>query len=202
LKHNKLTSNDEIIIRAAKPQFEEGLIYARLFDETAEGFFKSMLGVDAYRIIADAYVKSNNEYSFENIAFAEYRNIIVGMVSGYTTSEKQSFRKKILKNKSTLSFSVVSRFLSRFLGPKVKGDYYLQAIIVDEKMRGKGVGESLINCIEDKAIEKAAIILSLDVSNKNDKAMALYKRQGMTVDSHWPNLPLIPHIFTRFTKNL
>jgi ribosomal protein S18 acetylase RimI-like enzyme len=197
-----MTNSDPIIIRAAKPQFKEGLVYARLFDETAEGFFKSMLGADAYGMIADAYVIPNNEYSFENIAFAEHKNEIVGMVSGYTASEKQRFQKKILRNKRTLSFSVVGSLLSRLLGPRGEGDYFLQAIIVDQKLRGMGVGLSLIKYIENKAIEKGANILSLDVSSKNDKAIGLYKRQGMAVDSLWPDIPLIPHIFTRMTKNL
>jgi len=197
-----MTNIDEIVIRAAKPQFKEGLVYAELFNETSEGFFKSMLGKEAYRIIADAYVNPNNEYSYENVAFAEYQNEICGMVAGYTTSEKKRFHKKIDRNRRTLLFTVVSNFLSRFLGPKGTDEYYLQAIIVDEKMRGKGVGEILMKYIEEKAVEKGAKTLSLDVSGKNDKARTLYKRKGMIIDSLWPKMPLLPHIFVRMIKKL
>jgi len=81
--------DDAFIIRKAKPDLEEGLVFAQLFNEASEGFFKSMLGINTYEIIADAFVKSNNEYSFENVTMIEYKSKIVGMVSGYTYTEKQ-----------------------------------------------------------------------------------------------------------------
>jgi len=81
--------DDSIIIREAKPDLEEGLVFAQFFDEASEGFFKKMLGVKTHEIIADAFVKSNNEYSFENVTMIEYKSKIVGMVSGYTYTEKQ-----------------------------------------------------------------------------------------------------------------
>ena len=63
--------DDAIIIREAMPKLKEGFVFAQLFDEASEGFFKSMLGIKTYEIIADAYVKSNNEYSFENAMMIE-----------------------------------------------------------------------------------------------------------------------------------
>ena len=80
-KSEKSNSNyiqdDTIIIREAKPDLEEGLVFAQLFDEASEGFFKSMLGIKTYEIIADAFFKSNNEYSFENAMIIEYKSKIV-----------------------------------------------------------------------------------------------------------------------------
>ena len=49
----------------------EGLAFARYLNEASEGYFKSMLGPKTYEIIADAFVKSNNEYSYENAAMIE-----------------------------------------------------------------------------------------------------------------------------------
>ena len=40
--------------------------------------------------------KSNNAYSFENVMMIEYEGRVVGMVSGYTSSEKAGFKKNIL----------------------------------------------------------------------------------------------------------
>ena len=88
--------DDTIIMREAKPDFEEGLVFAQFFDEASEGFFKKMLGIKTYEIIADAFIKSNNEYSFENVTMIEYKREIVGMVSGYTYPEKEGFKKNIL----------------------------------------------------------------------------------------------------------
>ena len=169
--------DDTILIREAKPDFEEGLIFAQLFDEAADGFFRSMLGIKTYEIIADAFVKSNNEYSYENVAIIEYKGNIVGIVSGYTYGEKNGFEKNILSkfpNGSRLRiliFSVVGRILTRFLGPRDNGDYYLQAIAVKSQMRGKGLGQRLLEHSEDMAIMKGSKTLSLDVSSKNEKAI-------------------------------
>ena len=200
--------DDTIIIREAKPDLEEGLVFAKLFDEASEGFFKSMLGIKTYEIIADAFVKSNNEYSFENVTMIEYKRKIVGMVSGYTYDEKEGFKRKILSQfpkgakLRIMMFSVAGRMLSRFLGPRGKEDYYLQAIAVSSEMRGKGLGQRLLKSSREIAIKKGSKTLSLDVSSKNEKAINSYNKFGMEIFSYWPNFLKLPPIFTRMVKEL
>ncbi len=92
--------------------------------------------------------------------------------------------------------------MSKAMGVKYPGEYYLQAIIVDEDYRGMGLGKILMKWVENEAEEKGARTLSLDVSSKNRTAIALYQRQNMSVDSIWPHLPLIPSVFTRMSKKL
>jgi len=99
-------------------------------------------------------------------------------------------------------FSLLNRFLSRHLGPRSEGDFYIQAIVVDEKMRGKGVGRKLMDHINQIAKESGSTTISLDVSGKNHIAIALYEKSGMTIDAYWPNSPLLPHIFTRMIMNV
>jgi hypothetical protein len=48
-----------------------------------------MLGIKTYEILADAFVKSNNEYSFENVMMIEYKSKMVGMLSAYTNALKE-----------------------------------------------------------------------------------------------------------------
>jgi len=197
-----------IIIREAKPDLEEGLVFAQLFDEASEGFFKSMLGTKTYEIIADAFVKSNNEYSFENATMIEYKNKIVGMVSGYTYAEKEGFKKNILSQfpkeakLRIMMFSVIGRILSRFLGPRGKEDYYLQAIALSSQMRGKGLGQRLMKHSGKIALKKGSKTLSLDVSSKNNRAIKSYNKFGMEIHSFWPNFLKLPPIFTRMVKKL
>ncbi|MBW1717337.1 MAG: hypothetical protein JRJ77_16205, partial [Deltaproteobacteria bacterium] len=76
-----------IVLRAAKPTFEEGLIFARYLDEAAEGFFRFMLGRRAEQIIARAFTQPDHDLSYQNVTFAECDNVIVGMVSGYTAEQ-------------------------------------------------------------------------------------------------------------------
>ena len=200
--------SNEIIIREEKPDLEEGLVFAQFFDEASEGFFKKMLGTQIYEIIADAFVKSNNEYSFENAMMIEYNRKIVGMVSGYTYEEKEGFKKNILSHYTggaslrIMMFSAVGRVLSRFLGPRGKEDYYLQSIAVSSQMRGKGLGQSLMKHCSKIAIKKGSKTLSLDVSSKNENAIKSYKKFGMEIVSCWPNFLKLPPVFTRMVKEL
>ncbi len=200
--------DDSIIIREAKPDFEEGLVFAQFYDEASEGFFKKMLGIKTHEIIADAFVKSNNEYSFENAMMIEYKSKIVGMVSGYTYPEKEGFKKNILSQFPggakirIMMFSVVGNVLSRFLGPRGREDYYLQSIAVSSQMRGKGLGQRLMKHSSEIANKKGSKTLSLDVSSKNENAINSYKKFGMEVFSYWPNFLKLPPVFTRMVKEL
>ena len=183
-----MKDDNSIKFREAKPTIDEGMVFARYLNETAEGFFQSILGEKTFSTIASAYIEPNNEYSFENITFAVKNDIIVGMISGYTTNEKKHFLKNPLnrfsesKSLRIMIFTLIGR--------------------IDKKQRGKGIGKCLMQFIENKALKSQANRLSLDVSSKNDKAKSLYELQRMTVESEWPNLFFIPKIFTRMTKYL
>ena len=207
-KTSGIIEDKSIIIREAKPNLEEGLVFANLFNEASEGFFKKMLGIKTYEIIADAYVKSNNEYSFENVMMIEYDSQIVGIVSGYTYAEKEGFKRNILSQfpggakLRIMMFSVIGKVLSRFLGPRGKEDYYLQSIAVSSQMRGKGLGQRLLKHCVEIAINKGSKTLSLDVSSKNENAIKSYKKFGMEVHSHWPNFLRLAPVFTRMLKEL
>ena len=205
---NGKIQDESIIIREAKPDFKEGLVFAQFVDEASEGFFKSMLGIKTYEILADAFVKSNNEYSYENVLMIEYESKIVGTVSGYTYAEKEGFKKNILSQfpegalLRIMMFSVVGKVLSRFLGPRGKEDYYLQSIAVSSQMRGKGLGQRLMKHSSKIAIKKGSRTLSLDVSSKNENAIKSYKKFGMEIVSFWPNFLKLPPVFTRMEKEL
>lgn len=198
----------KIIIRQAKPIPEEGLQYAKYLNVAAEGFFKSMLGNATYDIISEAYVKSNNDYSFENTYFIEYDNSIVGMISGYTKTQKDGFDGKILSRSAAGSklkiriFTITGRILSHFIGPKSNDEYYIQAIAISNDMRGMGLGQKLLNYIERFCLEKGCSVLSLDVSSKNTTAIKAYNKFGMKVSSYWPNFLKLPPVFTRMEKQL
>lgn len=197
-----------ILIRKANPDMDEGVLFAEYLNEASEGFFKSILGKETYKIIAKAYVKPYNEYSYENAWFMECNNQVIGMVSGYTRSEKKCFKRNVLSQSSKgfkfriLMLSFIGRALSRFLGSTRNDDFYIQAIALNIQSRGKGLGQKLLEHITEKAIEKGCKTISLDVSSKNTKAIKSYNKFGMKVSSYWPNFLNIPPIFTRMEKRL
>lgn len=65
--------------RAANPNVEEGLVYARYLDEVTEGFLRLRLGRRAPEIIAAAFTQPDHDLSYQNVTFVERDQHIVGM---------------------------------------------------------------------------------------------------------------------------
>ncbi|MEO1057499.1 MAG: GNAT family N-acetyltransferase, partial [Actinomycetota bacterium] len=73
------------------------------------------------------------------------------------------------------------------------GDWYIQAVAVDEAGRGKGVGSALLAHAEQTAHEVGAQRMALDVSVNNDGARRLYERLGYAVESSSKSIPFVPN---------
>ncbi len=198
-----------INLRAAKPTYDEGLVFARYLDEAAEGFFRFMLGRRARHIIATAFSLPDHDLSYENVTFAECGNAIAGMVSGYSAEQHRRSSRLPLKQAAG-RFNLRMRIVLILFAPLMRiidtiddDDYYLQAIAVDKEFRGDGVGSVLMDCFEARARESGSIRLSLDVSAKNQSACRFYDRHGMKVMSQWPKRLHIPGLkFNRMVKTL
>jgi len=202
-------SEQSVVLRAARPTFDEGLVYARYLDEAAEGFFRFMLGRRVANIIATAYTQPDHDYSYKNVTFAERDGVIVGMASGYAAEQHRRFSDQPLNQAAgggrawrMKCVRVLLAPLWRLLRTLADGDFYLQAIAVDKELRGQGVGSVLMDHIEDRARASGSSRLSLDVSARNKGARKLYGRRGMAVSSEWPKLSLVPAILVRMTKLL
>ena len=127
-----------VILRAAKPTYDEGLVFARYLDEAAEGFFRFMLGRRSRQIIATAFAQPDHDLSYENVTFAECDNIIVGMVSGYSAEQHRRSSRLPLKQAAG-RFNLRMRIVLILFAPLMRiidtiedDDYYLQAIAVDK----------------------------------------------------------------------
>jgi ribosomal protein S18 acetylase RimI-like enzyme len=197
-----------IVLRAAEPTVDEGLVFARYLDEAAEGFMRFMLGRRAPRIIAEAYTWPDNEYSFQNVVFAEHDRRIVGMAAGFTAAEHRRFSDRPLKRAAGFpalrmrAVGLLCAPLLRILTSIPDGSFYLLAVAVEEEMRGRGLGSSLLDSAEERARLTGSSRLSLDVSVKNEDARRLYERRGMSVTARWPKVRLVPPLFVRMTKAL
>lgn len=201
-------SQDSIVLRPAKPTFDEGLVFARYLDQAAEGFFRFMLGREVAHIVATVYARPNHDLSFQNVTFAERDGVIVGMVSGFTAEQHRLSPDGLLRraagrwNLRAMAVSTLCAPLLRIIDTVADGDFYLQAIAVDRELRGEGVGSTLIDSVEDRAVASKSTRLVLDVSAKNERARRLYERRGMAVESEWPKVFFIPRLFVRMTREL
>jgi ribosomal protein S18 acetylase RimI-like enzyme len=198
-----------IVLRAANPTLDEGLVFARYLDEAAEGFFRFMLGGCAEQIIAEAFTQPGHDLSYQNVTFAERNNRIVGMVSGYTAEQHRLSPRHTLiraagrRNLRARIALILFTPLMRIIDTIADGDFYLEAIAVDKEHRSDGIGSILIDFLEEKARTSGSARLSLDVSAKNEKARRFYERRGMNVESQWPKRFAIPGLkFYRMTKGL
>ena len=206
----RITKNQHsIILRAAKPSFDEGLAFARYADEVAEGFFRFMLGRKVIAILATAYMQPNHDYSYLNVTFAERDNVIVGMASGYTGKQRNHFSDQPLKQAAGChalrmkAVKILCAPLMRILETVAECDFYLLSIAVDRELRGEGVGSMLMDSVEDRARASGSTRLSLDVSAGNEGARRLYEHRGMTVESQWPKRLVISGVkLLRMTKLL
>ena len=198
-----------IVLRAAKPTLEEGLVFARYLDEAAEGFFRFMLGRRAEQIIATAFTQPDHDLSYQNVTFAECDNVIVAMGSGYTAEQNRGSSRQPLRQaagRRSLRMRIVLVLfapLMRIIDSIADDDFYVQAIAVDKELRGGGVGSVLMDFFQERARVSGSTRLSLDVSAKNEGARRFYERRGMTIESQWPKrLPIRALKFYRMTRVL
>ena len=196
------------LLRPARRESGEGLLFARYIDEAAEGFFGFMLGRNAETIISSAFVESGHTLSYEHVVFAEREGVVVGMSSAYTGAQHRGFSDEPLQRAaggSAFRMKLVRTLLAplwRILDTIPEGDFYLQGIAVEPELRGAGIGSLLMDDVEARARASGSARLSLDVAAKNKGARKLYGRRGMIESSEWPSPRILPTVFVRMTKIL
>ena len=178
---------EQIALRAARPDLDEGLVFARYLNAAAEGFFELWLGRDFSGVVAEAYTKPGHDLSHEHAAFAVRGGRIIGMALGYTAEQHRASSLDPLREaegyrafRAAIIGAVVFPIM-RVIDTLEDGDFYLQAIAVDEDLRGAGVGSLLMEWVEDQGRASGSGRLCLDVSGTNIGARRLYERLGMDV---------------------
>lgn len=194
-------SGDEITLRAGRPEFDDGRLFAGYLDVAADGAFELMIGRGFAAVIAEAYLEPGHDLSFEHVTFAERSGTVVGMASAYTGAEHRASTDEPLERaagwwgRTRLAFSYfVGRPVFRFLGEVPDTDYYLQAVAVDPSQRGGGVGSALIARAEADGRAAGCTRLALDVDSGNDGARRLYERLGMHLEATSDRVPWLPGI--------
>ena len=195
-------------LRPARPDRDEGLVFARYLDQAAEGFFGFMLGPRAAEIIADAFAESGHSLSFEHVIFAERDGVIVGMSSAFTGEQHRDFSDEPLERaagRAARRMKIARLVLAplwRILETVPEGDFYLQAIAVDPELRGAGIGSLLLEDAVERGTRNGSARLTLDVAAGNDGARRLYARKGFEESSEWPRPRFIPTVLVRMARPL
>lgn len=195
-------------LRPARPERDDGLLFARYMDVAAEGFFRFMLGRNVGRIIADAFPEPGHTLSYEHVTFAERDGVVVGMTSGYTGARHRDFTEEPLRRaagRGALRMRCVRALLApvwRILERIPEEDFYLQGIAVEPELRGAGIGSLLMDDVEARARTGGSAHLCLHVSARNHRARKLYARRGMVEASRWPAAGWLPTVFILMSMDL
>jgi ribosomal protein S18 acetylase RimI-like enzyme len=192
-------ASGSIALHPAQPTLEEGVAYARYLNVAADGFFGLMLGRKMPEIIAEAFLEPGHDLSHQYVTFAERDGSIVGMASGFTAEQHRRATDEPLTRAAgklrAVRMGVVAalgRRVLRFIDAVPDGDFYLEAVAVDNDQRGRGVGSTLIDHMEKSASAQGCQRIVLDVAAANDGARRLYESRGMSVEAESPRMMLAP----------
>lgn len=180
-------------IRPAAPTVDEGQLFARYLNVAADGAFRALLGRNYDRVIGDAYLSPGHDLSYETAVFAERSRRIVGMASGYTPQQHEQSSDEPLRRAAGFrmvrmaALSWLARGMKRFITTVPTGDYYLQAVAVDDQSRGSGIGSALLDYSESRARAAGCTRIVLDVLEENEGVRRLYERRGMEVEAKSPS---------------
>ena len=191
-------SVSEVTLRSARVERADGERFAQYLDQAADNTFRALLGPQSMRIVAEAFLAPGHDLSYEYVTFAETAGEVVGMLSGYSAEEHATSSDEPLVAAAgfrTYRMAVLHRLGARifdFMDRLPDGDWYVQAVAVDESGRGKGVGSALLQNAEHTARTAGCERITLDVAVNNDGARRLYERLGYEVESSSKPIPLVP----------
>lgn len=192
-------ASDSVTLRPAAADLSEGVLFARYLNVAADGAFRALLGRDYANVIGEAYLSQGHDLTYETVVFAEQSGRIAGMASGFTSQQHAQSSDEPLRRAAGLrmvrmaAFSVLGRGMKNFIKTVPEGDYYLQAVAVDDQNRGSGIGSTLLDYSEEAGRAAGCTRIVLDVAETNTGARQLYERRGMTLEATSPSILLIPN---------
>jgi ribosomal protein S18 acetylase RimI-like enzyme len=154
-------------------------------NEAAGGLFVTMLGKRAPTILGSVVSQPAHEYSFEHAVVAMKAGSPVGFCQGmpYGTPSGTDALMRVAGIRSIRAGAValLGRPVFSALERHSPGEWYLQAMAVQSRARGSGVGQLLFADAFRRAAVAGCRTLTLDVDAANTRARALYERLGLQV---------------------
>ncbi|NJE31346.1 N-acetyltransferase [Thermococcus sp. 18S1] len=198
-----------IALKAGGGEETEAEHFARLMEISAPEYFPALLGERFKELFRRLFLEKANLFSHEHVVFAIYEGQIAGMLLGYDWRAKKREEKRTgwLMMKS-LGFDFLRKlpgFISSTSGSGrlEKGDYYVSNVAVYPEFRGRKIGKALMLEAERLAMESGAERIALDVEVDNERAIAIYKKLGYSVErEHSIELEGRAYRFYRMVKNL
>jgi GNAT superfamily N-acetyltransferase len=174
---------------------EDCAILAKLINIASEGIIEYLFhdlipDMTSVQMVAHNLSAENSFYSYKNAIVAEYNQNLIGASLSYPSR----FHQITEEMRNFLPEDRLEHFKS-FYASRVEDSLLLNALCVDERFRGKGIGTKLIALTKKKAKKDGFKSLSLMVLADNADAHRLYARCGFkTVEAvELKSHELIPH---------
>ena len=136
-------------------------------------------------MVTDLIRAGNNFLGHENILISRSGHEITGLAIGYRGTGKNELATLLrllvsLRMGEFLSYlTLMARLLQGGFTPGIEDDeFYISALAVDERYRGKGIGSLLLNRIIETARSKNCRNVVLEVDGDNEPAIGLYRKFG------------------------
>lgn len=127
-------------------------------------------------IVAQNLQNSQGSHTYKNAIVAASDDRMIGLALSFpshfhkiTTQMRQYFPPDRLEH------------LGDFYAARVEDSFFLDALCVDQQLRGKGIGNKLISLTKKKAAQEGFDTLSLVVFADNKAAIRVYQRNGFEV---------------------
>ncbi len=174
---------------------EDRSVLAELINTASGGVIEYLFhdlipDMNPVQMVAHNLSAEDSFYSYKNAIVAEYKQNLIGASLSYPSH----FHRITEEMKNFLPEDRLEHFKS-FYSSRVEDSLLLNALCVDERFRGKGIGTRLITLTKKKAKEEGLRALSLIVFADNTDAQRVYVRCGFkAVESvELKSHELIPH---------
>lgn len=157
---------------------------AELFDIASMGaiefLFQDLVpGMSPVQLVAHNLENDRYPHSYRSATVAEHDGRIVGMALSFPSryNELSDEIKEFFPPDRLEHFS--AHFTTR-----VENSYFVDALAVEEDLRGKGIGSGLVELLKKKAKEEGFDVLSLFVFADNVNARRFYEHHGFALHRH------------------
>ncbi|MBP3962446.1 GNAT family N-acetyltransferase [Paenibacillus lignilyticus] len=134
--------------------------------------------IEAAELLTTFYKQPGNRVSFDNVIVAEQEGRIAGMVVAYSGNDAGQLDEPFLAKlhgRPGKENSVIVREAR-------DGEFYLDALAVDEQYRGQGIAKLLMAAAEQRAAQLGFERAALIVETYNERAYRLYLASGYEED--------------------
>lgn len=134
---------------------------------------------EAHRVLSEFYGREGNRISYEHVLVFTREGHVIGMAIGYPGDGAELLDRPFAKRNALVHGADRSEPI---VVEARDGEYYLDAIAVDENHQGQGIAKALFAAFEEKGREAGYSRMSLIVEEYNEEAYALYGKLGYTED--------------------